>query len=373
MLTRTGFAILAVSTLGAATLWACGPYFPPWLLGNEAGMLDAPMTWLRDSLAPLLPPGKTVPVAPMAVDGPSPSEQTARADAADLKGALEELKTPTDRREALLEQYRQARKAMTENPKTTVTAPAGLPGEMDDYLRGAIAWHEERFADARGIWEKLLARPAAERRRRTVWAAFMIGKANLRLDPAKAAPWFQRTRELSGQGFPDPLGLAASSFGWEARAAIAQKRPAEALPLYLQQMAAGDPTAINSIRFTSRKLLADPKALAQAANPHRLCPLALGSHRRRRSARSRAGQGVARGRPLGRRLEGRSGGPAGLDLLSRRRFRGGGRMAEARARRCPDGAVDPRQASAARRQAGRGGDPARAGRSRASRRARPGP
>ncbi len=64
-----------------------------------------------------------------------------------------------------------------------LVVPAGLPGEFDDYLRGAIAYHEDRFKDAREIWEKLLSRPAAERRRRTTWAAFMIGKASLETCP----------------------------------------------------------------------------------------------------------------------------------------------------------------------------------------------
>ncbi|HEY4561642.1 MAG TPA: hypothetical protein VIJ36_01605, partial [Thermoanaerobaculia bacterium] len=29
---------------------ACGPFFPPWLLVDEAGILEAPTAWLRDAL-----------------------------------------------------------------------------------------------------------------------------------------------------------------------------------------------------------------------------------------------------------------------------------------------------------------------------------
>ena len=57
-----------------------------------------------------------------------------------------------------------------------LAVPPGLPGEFDDYLRGAIAYQRDDPGAARAAWEKLLARPAAERRRRSTWAAFMLGK-----------------------------------------------------------------------------------------------------------------------------------------------------------------------------------------------------
>jgi hypothetical protein len=41
---------LIVAALGAFALWACGPFFPPWLLVDEAGILEAPTAWLRDAL-----------------------------------------------------------------------------------------------------------------------------------------------------------------------------------------------------------------------------------------------------------------------------------------------------------------------------------
>ncbi|HEX4495614.1 MAG TPA: hypothetical protein VIE43_08110 [Thermoanaerobaculia bacterium] len=272
ILARTALACFLAAALGAFALWACGPYFPPWILDNEAGILEAPTSWLRDALQPLQKPG----ASPRAVvaESDDPYKQTALVDEADLKGALEGV--PADRREALLDQYRRFRTALAAYAKVDspqdaprkpsgLTVPAGLPGEFADYLQGAVAYHEDRFQDARQVWEKLLSQPAAERRHRTVWAAFMIGKAHLQLDPAKAAPWFERTRELARQGFPDPLGLAAASFGWEASAATALKRPDEALVLYLQQMSTGDPTGLNSIRFIAHEALSDPQALSRVA------------------------------------------------------------------------------------------------------------
>ena len=184
---KAALAVFLAASLGAFALWACGPFFPPWLLNDEAGILEAPTTWLRDALDPLLPPGKP---AHLAITDSDPYEQTSRIDEADLKAALEELDRPAGRRAALLEQYREIRRVLTGRAKSYpphdslgLVVPAGLPGEFDDYLRGAIAYHEDRFKDAREIWEKLLSRPAAERRRRTTWAAFMIGKASLKACP----------------------------------------------------------------------------------------------------------------------------------------------------------------------------------------------
>jgi hypothetical protein len=272
-------AVCALSLAGAFALWACGPDLPHWILDDEAGLLEAPTTWLRNALEPLQTPPEPRPVR-AAVSAPDPYEQTARVEEADLRAALAETNLAPERRAALLEELGEIRKTLVSWAKaypphdpTGLTVPDGLPGELADYLRGAIAYHEGRFQDARGAWEKLLSRPAAERRRRTTWAAFMLGKASLRSDPAAAPRWFERTRELAAEGFPDPLGLAAASLGWQARAEMTLKHPAEALSLYLRQTKTGDPTAVNSIRFAGAEILRDPEALRQAARSAQARPI----------------------------------------------------------------------------------------------------
>jgi len=47
------------------------------------------------------------------------------------------------------------------------------------YLRGAMAFHGGHFDAARAAWEHLLSRPAAERRFRSTWAAYMLGRMAL--------------------------------------------------------------------------------------------------------------------------------------------------------------------------------------------------
>lgn len=136
-----------------------------------------------------------------------------------------------------------------------------LPKEFAAYLGGAARWHNGDRQEARKHWEYVMALPENERRHRSVWAAFMLGRAGL-MDAewshnakaaAQAAEWFRKTRELADAGFVDPLGLAGSSIGWEARALLQQRDYAGAIDLYLQQQAMGEPSALASLRMAASK------------------------------------------------------------------------------------------------------------------------
>jgi tetratricopeptide (TPR) repeat protein len=285
-LIRAGLTALAVLSGGAA-LWACGPFFPNWLLTDEAWILEAPTTWLKDALEPRPSPfdgNRPQQRLKAVVAGErGPHRQTAEVDQRDLETATSNRSLTgkyAEIRESLA-QYGDALAAWRQEaawsdpppprpqPPANLTVPAGLPGEFDDYLRGAIAYHQGRFEAARGSWQKLLDRPEAERRRRSTWAAYMLGRLSLQNDPETALPgdpegavrWFEHTRELADQGFPDPLGLAAASLGWQARAELARNHSDKALVLYLQQVKAKDPGAVQSIRVTAAKLLNEPKSL----------------------------------------------------------------------------------------------------------------
>ncbi len=157
---------------------------------------------------------------------------------------------PPDPVEAIRRQ--QASRAAIEraSPTTTETLPAEFASEFADYHRGAFAYKRgpEHFAEAREAWEALLQRPEAERHDRSTWAAFMLGKLALKQNDPAAVSWFQRTRELARAGFSDSLGLAADSYGWEARSEWKQDHPEKAAALYLTQLALGDESAIVSLK-----------------------------------------------------------------------------------------------------------------------------
>lgn len=172
------------------------------------------------------------------------SEATEEADLKDFDAALKEGRiNPPDPAKAK-EQHKLAREIITSASPTPE-----FDSEFADYHRGAAAFLNKNWEEARKAWEDLLKRPEQDRHYRTVWAAFMLGKLALKTeDYPTAAQWFRRTREFAKAGFADSLGLAAESYGWEGRAEWKQGHPEKAAPLYLTQLALGDPSAVVSLK-----------------------------------------------------------------------------------------------------------------------------
>jgi tetratricopeptide (TPR) repeat protein len=56
---------------------------------------------------------------------------------------------------------------------------------------------------------------------------------------------------LAKKGFADSIGLAAASLGLEARVCLDQKKIERAIELYLEQLAADDPSAVESLHLTA--------------------------------------------------------------------------------------------------------------------------
>jgi hypothetical protein len=130
-----------------------------------------------------------------------------------------------------------------------------FPSEFADYHRGALTYHAGEKDKAQTAWTTLLARPAAERKYRTTWAEYMLGKMAVaagKSDEARAH--FQKLRDSAKAGFTDSLGLAAASIGWEALLELNAGHLIEAARLYFQQLATGDPTAVNSLRLVTDQL-----------------------------------------------------------------------------------------------------------------------
>lgn len=266
---------------------ACGPFFPnQLLLGSDDTLLSAPIADFAHELDLLnLKPAafKSLPPA----DKQNVYEQSAAIDTADLRAALANLSEPA--RSAMVEQYQSARAAIAahaaamrdfrEDPAhdkgpakpalRDVTLPPNLPPEFSLYATGLLAFHEGRLDDARAAWTKLLSLPDDQRRRRSTWAAYMLGKSHLTSDPAQAVHYFELTRTLASHDFQDSLGLAASSLGWQARAELNRRHHRDAILLYLTEYAAGSPTALVSIEWAIADAFSSgPEALKSlAADP----------------------------------------------------------------------------------------------------------
>jgi hypothetical protein len=280
----------AASLLTVAAL-ACGPDFPNTLLdrGDDA-LLSAPTANFQLELARMK---LAAPACRVANLTNSYTAQTFEAELRDLRAALVRAKVPEDQRAEILAHQATARARLNqlapgastpENAdEAAAAAPAlprsardawpqlaaGLPPEFADYFTASVAWHADLTNQARADWAGQLRRPEAERHFRSTWAAYMLGRSWHAEDPDKAIDYYQQVRALAKEGYADSLGLAAASLGWEAQARFQQKRHAEAIELYLAQLAAGDESAVNSLRFIAAQAVRlNADALESfAANP----------------------------------------------------------------------------------------------------------
>lgn len=265
---------------GAMSLWAhrrveaCGPFFPNSMLerGDNAVLQSPAVRFVAelDRMRLEAPPG--LPTVIEEGDSRSPHEATVDAEIADLRRALSdrgqgsnevaEVVLGFSRSRADLEDFRRALEAWDGAdehgpcPEPVVSElPAGVPGEFGAYFRAARAWHEGRREAARAAWSGILAGPARERRFKTVWAAFMLGRSWHDEDPARAEGWYETTRRQARAGFPDGARLAVASLGWQAQLRLRTNDLAGALRLYADQYAAGQRSAHLSLQVAARRVL----------------------------------------------------------------------------------------------------------------------
>ncbi|MDB6017213.1 MAG: hypothetical protein JWR19_1702 [Pedosphaera sp.] len=274
------FTLVLIIT-GASRLFACGPTFPNNLLnGGDASVLAAPVVNFSGELEQMKlgPPKFTANITTN-----SYTVDTMEADVSDLHAALKKAGVETREKERILKAYRAEREKLRLNAETMarwrrdewswedgsykkkdkgsapnleeITIVPGLPEEFADYFRGSIAYHRGETNDARIIWQALLDRPKSERHFRSTWAAFMLGQLCGPEESESAISYFAQVRTLAREGFADTLGLAAASFGQEARVDLKQNKFEPAIEFYLQQYSAGDPSAIGSLGFAARDAL----------------------------------------------------------------------------------------------------------------------
>jgi len=275
----------------------CGQYYHTLLEGGDAAILIAPrvdfarelhrMNLVQPRFTAELPAGNY-------------SDQTIDAESNDLRAALKNRKIPDEQAQEIIRAHQNERKRLSdflqalrdyrdnlqageadENRAEPAAPPpafpgfepiSGLPQEFEDYLTGAVAWHNPSLKDkraARDAWEHLLELPPGERRYKSVWAAFMLGKSWEKQDPEKAIACYTQVRDLARKRFVDSAGLAAASLGLEARVHLKEKRYERAIELYLAQLAAEDDTAVESLRVVAREALQGetPTLVPLAKNP----------------------------------------------------------------------------------------------------------
>jgi len=142
-----------------------------------------------------------------------------------------------------------------------VLARAGtLPPAIVNYTAGAVAWHTGEPGIAITQFEAVRALPPEQRGNHGPMAAYMLGKL-YRGEQSRAM--YAELRAEVQAGAPDTLGLAAASYGEEARDLLEAGEYARAVELYAQQAALGSSSGRMSLLFVARRLAPNAEARAQ--------------------------------------------------------------------------------------------------------------
>ena len=272
---RTSTTCLALICVSFPSTQACGPWLPNRYLERGGKLIrEAPeFFWELEAkqIAKDFPTPCKVAIPMMAKQGeddrvfPDPKGQTDEADLADFDAALAAKKIASSEAAVARGQHLAARAALR-SAMPPDRLPKELPGEFAEYHRGALAFIRKDVAAAEMVWTQLLARPASERPYRSTWAAFMLGKIALEAGQLnEAVKWFEQVRELARQGFADSLGLASSSLGWQARAELKRDGLEAAAGLYLQHLASGDLSAVDSLITVAQTAESEREDLARMA------------------------------------------------------------------------------------------------------------
>ncbi len=232
--------------LGSAL--ACGPDFPMRLLDNRGqslaelpeGNFNFEVNRLGHAIAGL----KHVTQAVDSMEATDYAEQRSQAEQAGL----------TAEQQALVQQLR----GLTDARRVEVEGES-LPAELKFYLAGAVAFAGGDHGLAAEYFQKVLALPADQRPLRSTWAAYSLGRALFAMSSeagagpdvlAQSRQAFEQTRQLSIDGFSDPLELGVASLGEQARVARTEGDWNSAIELYATQNLQG-----SAVGYTSLKLL----------------------------------------------------------------------------------------------------------------------
>ncbi|WP_236248114.1 hypothetical protein [Pseudomonas mosselii] len=273
------------------TALACGPDFPMRLLDDRAqtlselpeGNFGFEVNRLGEQLAGLKPTTEMT-LTPYwdGDDNDRPyREQRSRIEASELP-------------ESLREKVAQLRALA--DPQQVLKQGAELPDELRLYIAGAVAFDADDHALAADYFAKVLALPGEQRKLRSTWAAYSLGRALMARsfeasdDPqqtpqalqARAREAFHQARALSAEGFSDPLELGVASLGEEARLAKLAGDWNSAIQLYASQSRLGSGSGYSSLRQLADELVSLPdeqlKALLAQPMPRKLLTAYLLSH-----------------------------------------------------------------------------------------------
>lgn len=241
--------------LGSAL--ACGPDFPMRLLDNRGQSLaELPEGNFSFEISRLGHAIKGLKNVTAGADYSDEPDAVALRDQAEQVGLSAEQQVLVKHLRSLTD----ARQVETEG--------AQLPLEHRLYLAGAVAFGAGDPALAAGYFKKVLALPAEQRASRSTWAAYSLGRALFAMSvEADAAPdllkqsakAFEQARQLSIDGFSDPLELGVASLGEEARVVRTAGDWNRAIELYATQNLHRSAVGYESLKLLMADLMTLPE------------------------------------------------------------------------------------------------------------------
>ncbi|MGC5701712.1 hypothetical protein J4P02_16055 [Pseudomonas sp. NFXW11] len=262
--------------LPLAPALACGPTFPMRLLDDRPhtlaqlpeGSFQFEVNRLGQDIAGLKP----LPKEGFSPDYSSPIS----ADVQERTKAEEQGLNPAQR--ALVAELRKLADGRAAQQQGSSLAP-----EVNLYTAGAVAFGAGDHQLAAEYFRQVLALPAEQRPLRSTWAAYSLGRALVlisqeanelddqgRLDTLQAARQaFVQARQLSIEGFSDPLALGVASLGEEALILKNQNHWSQAIELYASQSRLGSIVGYSSLKQVVGELggLPDAQLLEQLKQP----------------------------------------------------------------------------------------------------------
>ncbi|MGJ7513233.1 hypothetical protein ACSFE6_02700 [Pseudomonas baetica] len=242
--------------LGSAL--ACGPDFPMRLLDNRdqslAEMPEGNFRFEINRLGHGIAGLKSVSEITYGMDATDYAEQRSQAEQVGLSAEQQALVTQ-------LRGLIDARQVEAQG--------ASLPAELRLYLAGAVAFAADDQGLAAEYFQKVLALPADQRALRSTWAAYSLGRVLFAMSAQTGADSdlltrsrkaFEQTRQLSIEGFSDPLELGVASLGEEARVARTAGDWNSAIELYATQNRHGSTVGYTSLKLLAADLATMPEA-----------------------------------------------------------------------------------------------------------------
>lgn len=249
----SALASVVLLSLNSVPVYSCGPDFPLQLL-SERG------THLQN-----LPEPEFAVLVTQLASMPAPWPVPEKIFHSQYDYQTDRLISATEQAEQQLLPAEDAKlvATMRQQPDAAAALQAGkdLSDELRFYTAGAVVFSKDPKAAAT-LFQQVLALPATAQQQRRSWALYSLARLQAETAPEQAIQLWQQLRAEVAAGLADPLQLAVTSLGEEARLLLAQQRWQQAIGLYATQ-AHYDTSGYASLLQLSRQLLAKPDAELQ--------------------------------------------------------------------------------------------------------------